>query len=205
MTTHVVSCFMAIASNSRPRHVPEKSFPAYAYLPGRQPHPVRDPAGHSYLAEPMPVTTDAALGSDPFFWGLDLFNHGYYWEAHEAWEGLWQVADRGSPSRMFFKALILLSAAGVKIREGKTAAAVRHSRRAALLFRRLRGPSEHIVENALGLPPAILADYTEAATEAPALQDAPLGQPRPVFDFVLGSDQRGKATRNNSIPSAAST
>jgi Domain of unknown function (DUF309) len=20
--------------------------------------------------------------------GLDLFNHGYYWEAHEAWESL---------------------------------------------------------------------------------------------------------------------
>ncbi|MFD1973346.1 DUF309 domain-containing protein [Mesorhizobium kowhaii] len=183
---------MAIGSKSRPRHLPKKSFPAYAYLPGRQPHPVRDPAGHSYLVEPMPVATDAALGSDPFLWGLDLFNHGYYWEAHEAWEGLWQVADRGGPSRVFFKALILLSAAGVKIREGKTAAAVRHSRRAAMLFRRLNGPSEHIVENALGLPPAILADYAEAATRLPAaLRAVPFGRPQPVFDFVLGSDCQG--------------
>ncbi|RJT26032.1 DUF309 domain-containing protein [Mesorhizobium waimense] len=179
---------MATGSTSRPRHLPEKGFPAYAYLPGRHPHPVRDPAGHSYRVEPMPVTADASLGSDPFLWGLDLFNHGYYWEAHEAWEGLWQVADRGAPSRVFFKALILLSAAGVKIREGKTAAAVRHSQRAAMLFRRLNGPSEHIVENALGLPPAILADYAEAATRVPtALRDVPLGRPQPVFDFVLGS------------------
>ena len=46
--------------------------------------------------------------------GLDLFNHGYYWEAHEAWEGLWQVADRDGPLRMLFKGLIMLSAAGVK-------------------------------------------------------------------------------------------
>ena len=99
-----------------------KELSALAYLPGRQPHPVRDPAGHSYHGEPMPVAAEASLGSDVFLWGLDLFNHGYYWEAHEAWEGLWQVVDRGGPSRMLFKGLILLSAAGVKIREGKHAA-----------------------------------------------------------------------------------
>ncbi|MGX9147742.1 DUF309 domain-containing protein [Mesorhizobium sp. 128a] len=184
---------MAIGSKSRPRHLPKKSFPAYAYLPGRQPHPVRDPAGHSYLVEPMSVATDAWLGSDPFLWGLDLFNHGYYWEAHEAWEGLWQVADRGGPSRVLFKALILLSAAGVKIREGKTAAAVRHSRRAAMLFRRLNDASEHVVEIALGLRPAILADYAEAATRvAAALPAVPLGRPQPVFVFVLESDCQGR-------------
>ncbi|TGQ49534.1 DUF309 domain-containing protein, partial [Mesorhizobium sp. M1C.F.Ca.ET.210.01.1.1] len=27
-----------------------------------------------------------------FRWGIDLFNHGYYWEAHEAWEPLWHAA-----------------------------------------------------------------------------------------------------------------
>ena len=114
----VIYSLMAIGSMLRPRWLPEKSFPPYAYLPGRQPHPVRDPAGHSYHVEPMPVAAEASLGSDVFLWGLDLFNHGYYWEAHEAWEGLWQVVDRGGPSRMLFKGLILLSAAGVKIREG---------------------------------------------------------------------------------------
>jgi uncharacterized protein len=40
-----------------------------------------------------PVAAEASLSSDAFGWGLDVFNHGYYWEAHEAWEGLWQVAD----------------------------------------------------------------------------------------------------------------
>jgi hypothetical protein len=86
---------------------------------------VRDPTGHSYHVEPIPVAVAASLSSDAFLWGLDLFNHGYYWEAHEAWEGLWQVADRDGPLRMLFKGLILLSAAGVKIRERKNAAAQR--------------------------------------------------------------------------------
>ncbi|TIL84374.1 MAG: DUF309 domain-containing protein, partial [Mesorhizobium sp.] len=50
----------------RRRWLPEKSFPSYAYLPGRQPHPVRDPAGHSYNSEAMPLAAEASLDSDIF-------------------------------------------------------------------------------------------------------------------------------------------
>ena len=70
-----------------------------------------------------------------YSFGVYLFNHGYYWEAHEAWEGLWQVADRDGTLRTLLKGLILLSAAGVKIRERKNAAAARHAMRAAALLR----------------------------------------------------------------------
>lgn len=178
---------MATDLIQRPHLLPERSFPAYAYLPGRQPHPVRDPAGHSYgHVDPMPSAADVSLNSEVFFWGLDLFNHGYYWEAHEAWEGLWQVADKGGSLRMFFKGLILLSAAGVKIREGKTDAAMRHAGRAALQFRRLMKGSHRAFEAAIGISPATLADYAEAAARRPApLQDMAPGEPEPVFDFVL--------------------
>jgi Domain of unknown function (DUF309) len=110
---------VAIVSMSLSRWLPQRSFPPYAYLPGRNPHPVRDPTGHSYHVGPLPVATEASLGSDAFLWGLNLFNHGYYWEAHEAWEGLWHVGDRDNPLRVLFKSLILLSAAGVKVRERK--------------------------------------------------------------------------------------
>ncbi|WP_244482962.1 DUF309 domain-containing protein [Mesorhizobium sp. Root102] len=178
---------MAIVSMLRRRWLPEKSFPSYAYLPGRQPHPVRDPAGHSYHSEPMRLAAEASLDSDIFLWGLDLFNHGYYWEAHEAWESLWKVPDRGTPLRTLFKGLILLSAAGVKIREGKQAAAVRHAGRAAALLRRLMNTVDHTFERALGMSPAALADRAEAAARIPAaLQATALGQAQPVFDFILG-------------------
>jgi hypothetical protein len=53
---------------------------------------------------PLPVATEASLTSDAFLWGLDLFNHYYYWEAHEAWEGLWQVADRDNRRACSLKA-----------------------------------------------------------------------------------------------------
>jgi hypothetical protein len=107
-----------------PRRLPQKSLPPYAYLPGKNPHPVRDPTGHSYHVAPIPVAAEASLSSDAFLWGLDLFNHGYYWEAHETWESLWRVADRDGPLRVLFKGLILLSAAGVKISDDVDAAIV---------------------------------------------------------------------------------
>src|ERR1700684_2736261 len=180
---------MAIVWMSLSRWLPQKSFPPYADLPGRNPHPVRDPTGHSYHVGPLPVATEASLSSDAFLWGLDLFNHGYYWEAHEAWEGLWQVADRDDPLRMLFKGLILLSAAGVKIRERKNAAAARHAKRAAALFRQR---PDRAFERALGMSPAALAECAEAALRIPAdLQATAPGQPQPVFNFILGPNSRG--------------
>ena len=50
--------------------------------------------------------------------GIDLFNHGYYWEAHEMWEALWHRTGGDAVTAMFLKGLIKLTAAGVKIREG---------------------------------------------------------------------------------------
>ena len=175
----------------RPRWLPQKGLPPYAYLPGKNPHPVRDPAGHSYHVEPIPFASEASLSSDAFLWGLDLFNHGYYWEAHEAWEGLWQVADRGGPLSMLFKGLILLSAAGVKIRERKNAAAARHAKRAASLFRQLTKVPNCAFERALGMSAAALAECAEAATRMPDDSEATAaGQPQPVFNFILGSNSR---------------
>ena len=173
-----------------PRWLPQKSLPPYAYLPGKNPHPVRDPAGHSNHVGSISVAAEVSRSSDAFLWGLDLFNHGYYWEAHEAWEGLWQVADRDGPLRMLFKGLILLSAAGVKIRERKNAAAARHAKRAAALFRRVPARA---FERALGMSPAALAECAEAAMRIPGdLLAAAPGQPQPVFNFILGAYSRGR-------------
>jgi hypothetical protein len=105
--------------------------PATPTCRGKGSHPIRDPGGHSYGVQPVLVS--ASLDSEEFAWGQDLFNHGYYWEAHEAWEGIWQIANRGSPLRALLKGLILLCATGVKIREGKRTPAMRHARRAGAL------------------------------------------------------------------------
>ncbi len=64
---------------------------------------------------------------------------------------------------MLFKALILLSAAGLTIGERKNAAAARHAMRAAALLRHLMKDPDSAFERALGMSPATLAEYTEEA------------------------------------------
>ena len=41
--------------------------------------------------------------------GVELFNHGRYWEAHEAWERDW-MPDRKGPDSGFYKGLIQVAA-----------------------------------------------------------------------------------------------
>ena len=89
------------------RLLPERPLPPYAYLPGWFPHPIRDPRGHSY-----PITSKSpsfeTADPDAFVWGMDLFNHGYYWEAHEAWEALWRSTRKGTAEHNLLHGLILL-------------------------------------------------------------------------------------------------
>jgi hypothetical protein len=88
--------------------------------------------------------------------------------------------------------LILLSAAGVKIRERKNAAAARHAMRAAALLRQLMKAPDRAFERALGMSPAALAECAEGATRIPAdLKATAPGEPQPVFNFILGPSSRG--------------
>jgi hypothetical protein len=121
-----------------PRYLPDRALPPYSYVTGLAPHPTSDPAGHSYgrhetAAAPL---DEATWRTNPaYLFGLDLFNGGYYWEAHEAWEALWHASGRAGPVADFVKGLIKLAAAGVKAREGRAAGVRQHAERAAELFR----------------------------------------------------------------------
>lgn len=104
------------------RHVPERPFPPYAFLPGRDPHPMRDPEGHSFGREEPPAgffEPEDWQRSTEYLWGVDLYNHGYLWEAHEAWEGLWHVAKRDPLQATHLQGLIQCAAACLKVRMGE--------------------------------------------------------------------------------------
>jgi uncharacterized protein len=121
-----------------PRYVPDCPLPPYTYIPGRSPHPVSDPAGHQHGRTPQtPDAIDAATWATNRFYlfGIDLFNHGFYWEAHEAWESLWHKCGRRGTDADFLKGLIHLAAAGVKGLAETPRGVLSHSRRAAVLLR----------------------------------------------------------------------
>ena len=48
------------------------------------------------------------MAGDPSI-GIDLFNSGHFWAAHEAWEREW-IPDRRGPDAGFYKGLIQVAA-----------------------------------------------------------------------------------------------
>src|SRR5262245_31128005 len=109
-----------------PRYAPARAFPSYRFVPGLNPHPVSDPRGHSFRGgepEPKPPRLDPARWreSEEYLHGCDLYNHAYYWEAHEAWEGLWHLTDKSGPAGLFLQGLIQLGASHLKRHMGEPA------------------------------------------------------------------------------------
>lgn len=102
-----------------------------------------------------------------FAHGIDLFDHGFYWEAHEAWERLWQAAPRDGAESRLLQGLIALAAAGVKVRQGQTIGIARHARRAEEFF--------------TGLPAAGLRGFSRDDLLAYAREIAPMPA-RPAVD-----------------------
>lgn len=99
-----------------PRYSP-RPFPSYRFVPGQTPHPRRTSHGHSYEQpepKPTPFLPDQWQSSEDYRYGIDLYNHGYWWESHEVFEALWNSAGRRSEQGNFFQALIQLAAANLK-------------------------------------------------------------------------------------------
>src|SRR5438874_1948640 len=130
-----------------PRYFPDRPLPPYSYVPGLSPHPTSDPRGHSFgqrEPKPKPLDETSYAANATYLYAIDLFNHGFYWEAHEAWEALWHAAGRHGPTADFLKGLIKLAAAGVKAREGRAAGVKQHAKRAEELFRGVAKSSERM-------------------------------------------------------------
>lgn len=146
-------------------------FPAYSYVPGMWPHPRREQNGHSH-GKPEPTT----MGFDPngwhdcreFLFGIDLFNHGFYWESHEQWEAVWLSVGRRGFVADFLKGLIKLSAAGVKLKEGKPVGVGRHASRALELFE----ATQETHESLCGLCLPTLIAFSKSIRDAELESDA---------------------------------
>ena len=100
--------------SDRPRYS-SRPLPGAAFVPGvstRADRPTAPPV------RPSAVDYDALATNDDFRFGVDLFNHGFPWEAHEAWEPLWFAAPRDRIERALLQGLIHAAAAAVKAKGG---------------------------------------------------------------------------------------
>ena len=138
------------------------AFPSYRYLPGKAPHPVRDPDGHSYGApeETEPLDSEQWSSCRPYLLAIDLFNHRYYWEAHEELERLWRETGRRTESGIMLQGLIQVAAALLKRSMGERGPASRLAARGCAKLRSIGAVH-------LGIHGPDFASTIEAALEEP--------------------------------------
>ena len=130
--------------------------PGHAHIPGRT--STADPRLEEILTR-MDSQPDRLVQRGQY--GCQLFEAGFYWEAHEAWEPVWHAARPNSAAGLLLQAAIALANAALKIRMHQPRAARRLTSRARSLL--------------AGCPPAAeleklhpdrlaeLADWLEAA------------------------------------------
>ena len=164
-----------------PPRYSSRPLPAYRFIPGETPRPSRDPEGHSRneaSASRAPWTPDEWRALEEWLWAVDLFNHGYWWECHEALEGLWHAAGRRTPHARFAQSLVHLSAALLNRRRGHAEASRRQAARAMRGLRAARGALGRVVMgvDVERLAADVSATFSGAGEPAPLLALAPEGR-----------------------------
>lgn len=141
-----------------PRRYTARPLPVYRHNPGQTPHPIVDEAGHSHALETAQQASACdwhGLGwqhCEPYLYGVDLFNHTFFWEAHESWEPLWHAAGHRSPPGYFVQGLIQVAAVMLLVRCDRPNAVPRMLERAERnLYRAVEASAEAAEHWAYGL------------------------------------------------------
>ena len=121
------------------------ALPAHAHVPTSGSVPDLAPLEVAKRLTPAVVSASDWETNVAYLYGHDLMRSGYYWEAHEVWEAVWQTARGNSPERLLLQALIQAANAHLKRKMGRPAAAGRleiatEKLRAELLVRLGNGP-----------------------------------------------------------------
>lgn len=172
-----------------PRYCDEP-FPAYRFIPGCNPHPTADPRGHSYGAPgtqgPSVVWVapqDWAKSTD-YLYGCDLYNHAYWWEAHEAWEGLWQLTEKEGIQGRFLKGLIQMSACHLKRFLGHSGGVERLSQGSVAYLRQVleRMQGESYMGTDLG---ALVTHFEKYYAACPGRESVPKDHDPRAYPYLL--------------------
>ncbi|MGQ0553203.1 MAG: DUF309 domain-containing protein [Planctomycetota bacterium] len=117
------------ARGAPPLFLPNEPFPPYRFVPGHAPHPFAHKGGYGYGQRPSAPPfcgRSQWRRNQPYLRGLDFFNRGWWWEAHEAWESYWHVCEgRDEVQRRLVQGLIQLAACALNRERASDAGAGR--------------------------------------------------------------------------------
>jgi predicted metal-dependent hydrolase len=72
---------------------------------------------HKQYSPDLLVEVREILRSEKFREGLELFNKGYHWEAHEAWEDVWR--ENEGEAKLFTQAFVQIAAGNSFLKQSK--------------------------------------------------------------------------------------
>lgn len=105
--------------------MPAAQLPEHAYVPGQnERHPENTFDALKVSAVRGKSATELAR-CEAFLAGLKFLEAGYFWEAHEVMEPVWMALPDGTVERRFLQGLIQLANGRLKLRMGRTKAALR--------------------------------------------------------------------------------
>lgn len=134
------------------RYLAAQPLPERPFLPGTG---MPRPTGESLLADDAGAELPNDWPTSPaFLFGVDLLNAGYYWEAHEQWEGLWKTAAQQSAERAVLQGLIQAAASMLKAKLEQRGGAISLAMSAN---EHLLAGNDGVDHHALGFSPAAFA------------------------------------------------
>lgn len=156
--------------------------PPYRFVPGRSPHPRRDPRGHAYGRPELrsgPLDPAAWARSSLYLRGIDLYNFAFWWESHEVFEAIWQGAGKRGELAAFAQGMVQVAAAHLKRFMGAPEAAAKLLGRGLGRLHEL--PSPYLGLSVRGFEREVAA-YFQGERALPALirLDLPPGEPEAI-------------------------
>ena len=99
--------------------------PAYAHVPGRTPRHAAGAFDGLCATVPADPSVADAFGCDAWRAGVQFWQRGYFWEAHEVWEAVWMALEAGSDARQLVRGMIQLANAELKVQMERPHAVLR--------------------------------------------------------------------------------
>lgn len=99
--------------------------PRWIYTPGETPEPDDDTLSRAKALVPARFDAFVPFDHPALRYGFALNDAGFFWEAHEILEAVWQAAPKGGRDRILLRACIQIANAGLKNRLGRERAVER--------------------------------------------------------------------------------
>jgi hypothetical protein len=93
--------------------------PLHAYVPGQGMEPDRAPLEQAKALVPERFAAGVPAQHPALQFGVELYEAGYFWEAHEVLEAVWKAAPMNGRDRIALRALIQFANAALKKRMGQ--------------------------------------------------------------------------------------